>query len=214
MKIFIGFLLAVSAVVFGIFFATPSSQGQKQQKDEPTVVQKGRVTDKDRAFSKEYKKLYGFREGEKLTELKQEGGIGITIGVGSRPNSTDSFVTTENQFLEKLSCEADAIVVGKVNKKQSHLSVDETFVYTSYDFQIKRVIKDNSVSPIDVNNTITVTRPGGFIKIDEQEIQFDDASYKSLELNKEYLLFLKFVPEANGYKVFNSQSDFALEKYI
>jgi hypothetical protein len=211
MKIFIGFLLAVSVVVFGIFFATPSSQGQKQQKDEPTTVQKGKATAEEKVFSEEYKKLYVFREEKKLTDLKQEGGIGITIGSGSRPNSTDVSVATENQFLEKLTCEADAVVVGKVNKKQSHLSADETFVYTSYEFQIRRVIKNNFVSHIEVNNFITVTRPGGFIKIDEQVIQFDDASYKPLELNKEYLLFLKFIPEANGYKVFNSQSDFVFE---
>lgn len=61
MKIFIGSLLAVIIAIFGIFFATPSTSGQKEQTDEATVVQKGQVTEKEREYSKEYKKLYSYR---------------------------------------------------------------------------------------------------------------------------------------------------------
>lgn len=216
MKVFLGIFLVLCVIVFGVVFTTQSTQGQKEQhkesKDKPTTVRKGQITDKNRAFSKKYEKIYDFREGKKLTETKQSGGIGIFIGAGATAAGfTYGSVITANQFLEKLSCEADAVVVGKVENKESHLSADETFVYSAYDFEVKKVIKDNPKSYIEINKSIEVTRPGGFIKIDEQEIKFDDASYESLKPSKEYLLFLKFVPEANGYTVSSPEGDFALE---
>ena len=210
MKIFIGCFFAVFAIGFGIFFATPRTQGQKEQ-DGPTVIKKGQITDKERGYSKEYKKLYGNRSDKKLTALKQKGGLGIVIGPADVAHSSDEPAITANQFLERLACRSDAIVIGAITSKSSHLSDDETFVYSEYDFKIENVIKDNLVSPITSGNTISVARPGGFIKIDEQLIKFDDASYKSLQRNKEYILFLKFLPIVNGYVVADPEGDFIIE---
>ncbi len=188
------------------------SSKPQQQHEEATIVQKGKVTNEEREYSKEYKKIYGNGDGKKLTEIREPGGIGIFIGPGSAPRSKSETVITANQFLERLSCQSDAVVVGMVKNKMSHLSDDETFVYTRYDFAVKRIIKDNSDSLIENSRTIAVTRPGGFIKIDEQVIKFDDASYKPLESNKDYLLFLKFVPTVNGYVVATPEGDFVLER--
>ncbi|CAN5745226.1 hypothetical protein BH24ACI1_BH24ACI1_07680 [soil metagenome] len=214
MKLFASFLLIVGTFVCGIWLATNSTQGQQEQveqPDEPTVVKKGQITKQEKAYSKEYEKEYDYSNDPKLTEIKEPGGIGIVIGEGSFPGSTDDTAITSNQFLEKLSCEADAVVVGKVKDKASHLTSDERFIYTAYDFEIKRTIKNNPASSIEIGKNIEITRPGGFIKIDDQLIKVEDKSYEPLKRNKEYLLFLKFVPSANGYKVFDSQSDFALE---
>lgn len=222
MKIFIGFLLATCVVVFGIFFATPSTNGQKERTDEATVVKKGQVTEKEREYSKEYKKLYSYRKGYKLSELsdaaKRNGNgqeIGVSIGEPSIPTVGSPFPVTAQvtprNFLSKLSCNADAVVLGSVSSKTAHLTEDETFIYTEYEFSIKEVLKNNSASPIEVNSNIQFTRPGGLIKLDNQVIRVEDQSYKPLQLKKEYLLFLKFVPNAAGYLVSGIEGDFVLE---
>jgi hypothetical protein len=57
-----------------------------------------------------------------------------------------------------------------------------------------------------------VTRPGGRISLDGQVIRAEDMSYEALQANKDYLLFLRFVPEANGYIVSSPEGDFLLEQ--
>lgn len=218
MKIFVGFLLATCVVIFGIFFATPSTNGQKEQDEEATVVKKGQVTEKEREYSKEYKKLYSYRQGRKLSELSELGKrrgnsqeAGISIGLPLVPTIGNSPEITVSGFLENLSCNADAIVVGIVKSKTAHLTEDETFVYTEYDFLVEDILKNNSASPIEGKFNIQFTRPGGLVKLDNQVIRVEDKSYPPLETKKKYLLFLKFVPSANGYIVSDAKGDFILE---
>jgi hypothetical protein len=213
MKIFTGFLLATCIVVFGIFSATRSTNGQKEQDDEVTVVKRGQVTEKERAYSKEYKKLYPDYEGGKLSERRKEiRNLGVSldgdIDIAQDPNAP---VITAAEFLQSLSCKADVIVVGHVKSKAAHLTEDETLVYTEYEFSVQDILKNNSTSPIEVNNIIQITRPGGVIKLDNRRIQVVDPTYIPLQKNKEYLLFLRFVPSANGYVVASPKGDFVLE---
>lgn len=218
MKIFIGLFLTTCLVVIGIFFATPPTNGQKEQKDEATIVQKGQVTEKEREYSKEYKKLYSYRYGRKLSELSELGKrrgytqeAGISIGLPLIPTIGNSPAVTASEFLRNLSCAADAIVVGIVRSKAAHLTEDETFVYTEYVFSVEDILKNNSASHVEVNNSIEFTRPGGLIKLDNQVIRVEDKSYPQLETKKKYLLFLKFIPSTNGYMVYDARSDFILE---
>lgn len=200
-------------MIIGII-ATAGSQtqtGNQPQQDEATVVKRGQATDKEKEYSKEYRKIYSDRAGKKITEIKQKGNIGVSIGVGSYPRSKDEGVISINQFLEKLSCQTDTIVEGVIRNKKSHLSDDETFVFTEYNFDVKKVLKNNAKLTIGTNQTISITRPGGLIKVDNQLIKFEDLNYEPLKINREYLLFLKFVPLAKGYVTASPEGDFLLD---
>lgn len=140
---------------------------------------------------------------------KQE--AGVSIGLPLVPTIGNLPEVTVSGFLGNLSCNADAVIVGIVKSKTAHLTEDETFVYTEYDFSVEDILKNNSASPIEVNHKIQFTRPGGLIKLDNQLIRVDDKSYPALETKKKYLLFLKFVPSANGYIVSDAKGDFIFE---
>jgi hypothetical protein len=212
MKVFVVCFLIVCVVVIGVFFATPSTQGQKEQEEEATVVQKGQVTEKEREYSKEYKNLYSLREGRKLGELR--GGKKDVSVISDEPEfviDPHAPIVTVSEFFKGLSCSSDAIVVGSVKSKSSHLTEDETFVYTEYVFSIKDVVKDNISSPIKLNSNIEIARPGGVIKLDNRRITVEDKSYETLKKNEDYLLFLHFVASTKGYVVASNQGDFILE---
>lgn len=206
----VGIVLIALAILLNISSFQQEAQTKKPQTqdEEATVVQRGQVTAEELEYTKELGKFYG---DEKLTELAGKEDIGVEFPIGSVAHLKTETAITASQILEKLSCEANAVVIGQVKDKQSHLSADETFVFTTYNFEVKRVIKDNYSLPIEVDKTITVARPGGLIKIDGRLIKFNDAYYKPLQLSQEYLLFLKFVPTTNGYKVSSLEGDFALE---
>jgi hypothetical protein len=222
-------LTIISVSLLSLFlvgaFATFKQQAQDKtsvQNEEATLVQTGQVTEKGREYSKLYKKKYSYRNGYKLSELsaaaKREGNgqeIGVAIGEPLIPTVGTSFPAkgndTSKQFLGKISCKADAVVLGTVVSKTAHLTEDETFVYTEYEFLIKEVLKNNPASVINDNSRIQFTRPGGLIKLDNQLIRVEDRSYAPLQNKKDYLLFLKFIPKANGYMVSDVNGDFVLE---
>lgn len=220
----VGIVLIAAIALFAITSFRQEAQSSKPQQDqeEATVVKKGQVTEKERAYSQEYKKMYSYRKGYKLSELsdaakrngnKQEVGVSINepnIPIVGTPFPTSAKITANN-FLDNLSCKADAVVLGSVSSKTAHLTEDETFIYTEYEFLVKDVLKNNPGFLIDVNNHIQVTRPGGLIKLDNQLIRAEDKSYEPLQLKKEYLLFLRFVPNATGYIVSDIKGDFVLE---
>lgn len=213
-------LCLVAFVITGII-ATTSSQTRNNnqvQQDEPTVVKKGQVTEKEREYSKEYKKQYSDHKARRLSEVvefsKRKGNtqeIKVIIGEPDVVSIDDKPLPTESEFLRGLSCKADVIVLGSVKNKVAHLLDDETFVFTEYEFSVQDILKNNSASPIGINSNIQVTRPGGLIKLDDQVIRAEDLSYEPLQKNKEYLLFLRFVPLANGYVVSSPDGDFILE---
>lgn len=214
-------LTIISVSLLSLFlvdtFATFRQQAQDKssvQKDEPTLVKKGQVTEKEKAYSREFEKEYDRSDEPKLTEIDEPGGLGIVIGEPTYPSSPYDVPITSKRFLGKLACQADAVVVGVVKDKTSHLTENEKFIFTSYILEVKTTIKDNAKSPIELGASLEVTRPGGFIKIGEQLVKLDDRSFKPLETGKEYLLYLRFVSSAKGYKVFDFQSDFALENGV
>lgn len=212
----VGIVLIAVTILFAITTYRQQAQDKSQpQQDEATVVKKGQVTDKEREHSKEYKKLYSYRNGRKLTEPRiPRGGtedFSVFIDIPHTAQLTKMPSITASEFLRDLSCNADAIVVGSVKSKVAHLFEDETFVYTEYEFLVQDILKNNSASPIKAYNHIEVTRPGGIIKLDNRRIKVEDFSYAPLQKNKEYLLFIRYVPSTNDYVVASPKGDFLLE---
>lgn len=204
-----------------IIFASYKQQAQIKpeiKRDEATEVQRGRFSSEEKAYSKEYNKLYADYHGLNLDLLIEIGKrknkseiVGTSIGIPFSAKFPQSVQKTPTRFLINLSCKSDAVVVGSIEEKSAHLTENEKFIYTQYKFFIEDIVKNNSVLPIAINERISVTRPGGTIKINNQLIQAEDKSYAPLEPNKKYLLFLKFVPEAKGYMVADINGDFVLK---
>ncbi|MGI8467438.1 MAG: hypothetical protein ACR2N3_03210 [Pyrinomonadaceae bacterium] len=218
--IILGVSLVFVILLFAFIILKPQAQdkNQQQDQDEATVVQRGQVTVKEREYSKEYRKLYSYRSGSKLTWLSELGNrrgnkqeVGVSIGVPIIPTIGGSTPVNASNFLKDLSCKADVVVIGLVNNKAAHLTDDETFVYTEYEFSVEDILKNNSAAPIKINNSIQITRPGGLIRLDNQVIRVEDKLYEPLQMKKRYLLFLKFVPSVNGYIVSDAKGDFLLE---
>ena len=216
MRIFVVLARASIFAVLAIFVAAPDSKGQKEQQDYATVVIGGNPTDEERGYSKEFEKLYPYREKVKLSEIRKDI-KGLGIGLGGIVDTIDipgADPITADSFLHTFSCQSDAIVIGYPTKKAAHLSEDETFVYTEYEFRVTELLKDNSYNPITINDDIRLARPGGNIKLENRLIHVEDPAFKPLLLRKTFLLFLTFVPSAKGYIAAGNGGDFQLENNL
>jgi len=167
---------------------------QEKDKSEPTVIEEGVMTAKQKKHSKIFK---GYKDKAKIKNLiAQKGNIEINHPIGDI-GLPASF--SLNDYLQELFCDADAVVIGTVESKASQINEDGTFTFTDYEFNAEEVLKNNNLAPITISNNITVTRTGGAIKLNGHIARAIDNRQIPLITDEHYLLFLKFIPDTGGY---------------
>jgi hypothetical protein len=173
-----------------------------------TSVQEGAMNDRERKHSKIYEQEYQWRNARKLSDIPGTAEIEETIGEPYVPDDPTAPPVTVASFLRQMSCEADAIVIGRMGTKTSQLTEDGKFTFSDYHMHVLEILKNNAAAPIAVNSDIELTRPGGAIRLNGRVIRVTDSSFPHLEANLQYLLFLKFNSETGSYKAFRSGGDY------
>jgi hypothetical protein len=130
------------------------------------------------------------------------------VGVGLCPIPEPE---TPEKFLGKLAQESDAIIRGTVIKKVSQITEDDAFIFTDYDVVIKEILKNNMAAPLELERSITVTRPGGKVAVNGIVVKATDEHFMPLLLNHNVILFLKFIPETGAYKATQYTGAFELD---
>jgi len=217
----VSIFIAITGISIIAFFAASRGEAQTQQNSNkrevkvrqvekekeklfnPTSIQEGVMTEKQRKHSKIFK---GYKDRAKLRDL-----IGQSGDVEVREEVGDVILPAEplnlNEYLQTLSCKADAVILGTVTNKASQINDDGTFVFTDYEFTPDLILKNNILALITPNTNITVTRTGGSVKLRGHKISAIDYRQVPLVEGERYLLFLKFFPETGGYKSLGSSRD-------
>jgi len=206
-KVLIGLLLGgatlmgIGRIVGGRVGTPPSPTRQGQSSlsaQDATPVQEGVMNDRQKQHSRLFSSYKDATQGRTLHQLVLERGdiqIGRFMGNVRLPASFDM-----EQYLGKLSCDADLIVIGTVRDRSSNLIEDGTFTFTEHSISTETVLKDNPAQPVQSNTAITVVRVGGKIKLLGHVVNAVDSSEKPLVTGGRYLLFLKFIPTTGAYK--------------
>jgi hypothetical protein len=204
-------ILTVTLIVTAAAFR---SQGQNSQvatrNENPSPVQEGVMTRKQREHSRLFSPKYAYRKDQKLRDLRGHGDIEVTISSGDKPRSTSAPPFNLNQFLRGMTCDSDTILIGQVKDKVSQLTENGEFTFTDYEIIVEDVLKNNAAVLINPQGNITVTRPGGAIELNGRIIRGIDLSYKPFEMGSRVLLFLKFIPATGAYETFRSEGGFML----
>lgn len=178
--------------------------------EEPSRVQRGVTTARQREHSKLFKQ-YG--DHGNLINLAQDEDVEIWREVPLGGGVPGSAPFNLRSFLQENVCDADAIVQASVQSKSSQLTTDEDYVFTDYQLVVGEILKDNLAHTIGSSEQqITLTRSGGFVSVNGHNIKAVDRVFKPLEMGKQYLLFLKFIPETLTYRSLNSRTGFLLER--
>jgi len=181
-----------------------------QTSELPSPVQEGTLSERQKQHSKLFGGYQDVTQGKTLRALVLEKGdtqVGRLIGNIILPASFNI-----NQYFEKLSCEADVVLIGTVRDKSSNLVEDGTFTFTEYSFIPDDVLKDNPLQHVQPNSEITIVRAGGTVRLLGHVISAIDSSEKPLTVGGRYLLFLKFVSSTGAYRsASNSLADNAFK---
>jgi hypothetical protein len=180
---------------------------------DATPVQLGKLTEQQQIHGKLYRFYKELRNHKTISWLanQAEGEYKmVTTGVGVGMGSVLEPDTPENYFAS-LAQESDVVIRGRATKKESQLTEGEGFIFTDYEVVVLEVLKNKLASQLEPDTTLTVTRPGGKILLDDVIVRAIDESYKPLPLNDpEVVLFLKFIPETGAYKATRATGGFEL----
>lgn len=135
-------------------------------------------------------------------------GLKITAPPPSRPAGG----IAAPEFLARLGCSADAIVVGTVRSASSGLTEERTFAFTDYDVQLEDILKNNSRSLLAVGDMVTVTRPGGKVQSAGRALTAKDESFLPLQNGQRYVLMLSYLPATDSYKTTLPQGAYLLTR--
>jgi hypothetical protein len=207
-KIFLLLALLILTVITTLSaFKGQSRKTAQQDKDDPTPIQEGVMTEKQREHGKLYPQS---PRGKKLSDYPN--GIDIVIGLPLPEKSTSNRMASSFEFLQRMACDADAVVLGVIGNKSSQLTEKGDFIFTDYGLRVEEVLKNNPAASIQSSDTITVTRPGGAVSLNGQIYRVKDKSFRNLQPGKTYLLFLDFLSSTGAYEPINSEGSFLIGK--
>jgi len=106
--------------------------------------------------------------------------------------------------IRSIACDADAIVVGSPKDAETNLTVAGDFLFTDYSIAVASVIKAPSAESLAAGSRIFVTRPGGETRLNGHLVRTGVANFPQLQVNQQYLLFLRYLPKTKTYKAFRS----------
>jgi hypothetical protein len=199
--------LAAKVLVFAIVLvatlaiARLSTSGSDKP-DKPTPIQIGVMSAQQREHSKLYER---YKTGRKLDEIplsefKQGVEPGVRIEPGTPVVSSEAAPESFEDFVRNLTCSSDAVISATIKDKASQLTENREFIFTDYTALVEEVYKNNEAAQIALSRTITITRPGGRVEVNNRVVGAVDAGFKDLKVGKRYLLFLKFVPKTGAYQ--------------
>jgi hypothetical protein len=97
---------------------------------------------------------------------------------------------------------SNLIAIGKVNDAKAFVSNDKINVYSEFNFQINKILKNNNIFLTQKKNQITLNRGGNKVRLPSGKIftRLVDGLYMP-KPDKEYLMFLEYEPKSQTYVI-------------
>jgi hypothetical protein len=156
-----------------------------------------------------------FAGGKTLAELAAEttnGYVRLVVHKGlSVAPPMNSQVSRRNLLADEAE-NADLVVQGTVIRQASHITAGGSFLFTDYAVQVTNVLKETPLTPVSPGETINTTRPGGRVLLEDILVIVIDENEPALTTGGDFVLFLKYVPEAQTYMASSTRGTFAFDK--
>lgn len=201
--------------VLGAFWIVSSRQkpDNGQDKDPATRIEPGVMTERQREHSKLYDNFYTKGQG-RLDEDPPSQRVRDFQADMYKPPGLEHVVEpiSPEQFMQRRSCAADAVLAGYVIDRASQLVESAQFLFTEYTVRITDVYKNNALSEVLPGSEITVVRPGGKVEIRGRTVKTIDARFLPLTIGSRVLLFLKYIPKTGSYDSAFDRGSFEFRK--
>ena len=182
----------------------PSNPKPSSDLSSPSLAMHGRLPRYFRSGPPIAEELAAARAGAAPKNIQWKGLRFLVHDADSLKDITNSGAEA---IYEKLSCNADLVVLGKVMANTSHLSFWGT-VYTDYLFHVESIwrAKPLNTNPPSLNQQIIITKPGGALLVNGDPVSFEFEGFPELKPGITYIQFVKLIPESLAYQSINEYS--------
>lgn len=125
-------------------------------------------------------------------------------------SARSKMVVTPEEFLSTMVCHVDAAIVGTALDSMSALTNESTTVFSDITVRVVEVLAGRDRGHVTEGAEITVTRPGGEVRIDGTEYSAAHLSFPPLEAGKQYILFLTYVQQSDSFKTKTPDAAFVI----
>ena len=106
-----------------------------------------------------------------------------------------------SEELAALARRSDTVVVGTTVTQYSALTTRHTFIYSDWAVRVTSLLKNTAPVVAEPGIVISVTRPGGELTMQGQRVIAHDRSFPEFAVGRQYVFFLKALPESNSFRV-------------
>lgn len=168
-------------------------------RENATPIREGVLTEKQKKHGKIYHGYEGVTRGRRIAELiREKGDVELRGPLSEVPRVVPPPPLSE--ILARVTCESDAVIIGTVRGRSSHLMEGGTFLFSDYEIVVDEALKNSLASAPAPASTITVTRAGGAVLLNGRFVRAIDWEMAPLEVGERYLLYLKYLPETGAYR--------------
>jgi hypothetical protein len=105
---------------------------------------------------------------------------------------TDEIRRPASQVIHDLACGSDAVFIARVKTSTVLPTEDGTLVFTDYEVDPRLIFRTPSPDAVVAGRRVIVTRLGGRLVLDDAIVGLELSSFPPLDLEQEYLFFLKY----------------------
>jgi hypothetical protein len=186
-------LLAIITITVAAFQGNSQAARTASTEDEATPVQEGVMTKKQKQHSRHFE----IEGGKRLSDFTNPDG-NVDVGQGIPLRILPKYSSTQ-EYLKSLGCKANAVIVGVVKGKSSQLTEGKTSIFTDYELKVEDVLKNNVAASTQVNSDLTISRPGGAVRLNGRILRAKDDRFEPLHVGDHYMLFLGWEPASGDY---------------
>jgi hypothetical protein len=107
------------------------------------------------------------------------------------------------------------VVVGSITSKQSQLTENGHFVFTDYSLEVGDVLKQRPEAGLTNGNLLTITDPGGAVRLDGRKIFVKIGREYPLKIGNEFVLFLRSLKDSESFRLIGERGVFLiLENHV
>lgn len=140
--------------------------------------------------------------GPELDQMAAKGEAHPSFAIVTQDEPDRGFTAPVSR-IQAMTCNADAIVIGRLHTGMAHFNSAKNAIYRDVDFDVDLVLHDNQKSSLLNTRHMLVTGIGGSMRVGAGTVIYQDNNRPLLMSNKTYLLFLQYIPQTNAYAGFD-----------
>jgi hypothetical protein len=118
---------------------------------------------------------------------------------------------SELEVLARVACDSAALFAGVVRSAVTNPTENGTWLFTDYEVLVEEVLRARPSIGVREGDTVVLSRVGGVLTVDGEEISATSSGYPLLQLRHRYLFAADYLSDAGSFRTSTMRRDYTFE---